>query len=48
LRLFRIEAERLELPVPFSRRIAKPLNADATGQAAFDGCFDKIRGEEGE
>jgi uncharacterized membrane protein len=24
------------------RRIANPLNADATGQAAFYGCFDKV------
>jgi hypothetical protein len=31
LQLFRIESERLKLPAPFSRRIAKPLNADATG-----------------
>ena len=46
--LFRIESERLKLPAPFSRRIAKPLNADAAGQATFDGCFDKIGCEEGE
>jgi hypothetical protein len=31
----RIEAERVELPAPFSRRIAEPLDADATGQATF-------------
>ena len=48
LRLFRIESERLELPTPFSRRIAKPLNADATGQATFYGCFNKVGCEEGE
>jgi hypothetical protein len=42
LRLFRIESERLELPTPFSRRIAKPLNADATGQATFYGGFNKV------
>jgi hypothetical protein len=48
MRLFRIEPERLELPAPFGWRIAEPLDADATGQAAFDGCFDKIWCEEGE
>jgi hypothetical protein len=40
--LFRIEAERLKLSAPFSRRIAKPLDADAAGQATFYGCFDKV------
>jgi hypothetical protein len=34
-RLSRIKAERLELPAPFCRRIAKPLNANATGQATL-------------
>ena len=48
LRLFRIESERLKLPAPFSRRIAEPLDADAAGQAAFHGRFDKIGGQEGE
>src|ERR1700692_496410 len=48
LQLFRIESERLELPAPFSRRIAQPLDTDAAGQATFYGCFDEIRGEEGE
>ena len=48
LQSFRIESERLKLPAPFSGRIAEPLNADAAGQAAFYGCFDKIGGEEGE
>ncbi len=48
LRLFRIESKRLELSAPFSRRIAEPLDADAARQAAFYGCFHKIRGEEGE
>jgi hypothetical protein len=46
LQLFRIEAERLKLPAPFSRRIAEPLDADAAGQATFYRCFHKIRGEE--
>ena len=35
LQLFRIESERLKLPAPFSRRIAQPFDADATGQATF-------------
>ena len=48
LQLFRIESERLELPAPFSRRIAQPLDANAAGQATFHGCFDKIGREEGE
>jgi len=42
LQLFRIESERLKLSPPFSRRIAKPLDADAAGQATFYGCFHKI------
>ena len=46
--LFRIESERLKLPAPFCRRISEPLDADAAGQAAFHGCFDKIGGQEGE
>ena len=48
LRLFRIETERLKLLAPFCRRIAKPLDADAAGQATFYGCFDKIGCKEGE
>jgi hypothetical protein len=48
LRTFRIESECLELPAPFRRRVAQPLDADAAGQATFHGGFDKIGGEEGE
>src|SRR4030081_3396790 len=48
LQLFRIESERLKLPAPFSRRIAEPLDADATGQATFYCCFDKVGCEKGE
>src|SRR6478736_3790703 len=48
LQLFWIESERLKLPAPFNRRIAKPFDTDATGQATFYGCFDKIGCEEGE
>jgi hypothetical protein len=47
-RLFRIESERRKLPAPFGRRIAEPLDADATGQAAFYRRFDEIWCEEGE
>jgi hypothetical protein len=47
-RLFGIESERLELLAPFSRQIAEPLDADATGQATFYGSFDKIGCKEGE
>jgi hypothetical protein len=48
LQLFRIESERLKLPAPFSRRIAEPFDADATGQATFYCCFDKVGCEKGE
>jgi hypothetical protein len=48
LQLFRIESERLKLPAPFGRLIAKPLDADAAGEATFYRCFDKIGGEESE
>jgi hypothetical protein len=48
LQLFRIESEGLKLPAPFSRRIAEPFDADATGQATFYCCFDKVGCEEGE
>ena len=34
--LLRFESERLKLPAPFSRRIAEPFDADATGQATFE------------
>ena len=36
------------MPAPFNRRIAKPFDTDATGQATFHGCFDKTGCEEGE
>jgi len=47
-RLFRIESQGRKLPTPFGRRIARPLDAGATGQATFYGCFDKVGCEEGE
>jgi hypothetical protein len=37
-----------ELPSPLGRRIAKTLDANAGGQAAFDRCLDEGRREEGE
>jgi hypothetical protein len=37
-----IESECLELPAPFRRQIAEPLDADAAGQATFQGSSDKI------
>jgi hypothetical protein len=40
LRTFRIEPECLELPAPFRRQIAEPLDADAARQATFYGSFD--------
>jgi hypothetical protein len=46
--LILIKSERLELPAPFGRRIAKPLDADAAGQATFDGSLDQIGRKEGE
>jgi hypothetical protein len=48
LRLFRSESQRLELPAPFGRWIAEPLNADAAGQATFHGCLGQVGREEGE
>jgi hypothetical protein len=48
MQLLRIKSERLELPAPFSQRIAEPLDADAAGKATFDGSFDQIGREEGE
>jgi hypothetical protein len=48
LRLPRIKSKHLKLPTPLSGRIAKPLNADAAGQATFYGRLDKIGSEEGE
>ena len=48
LMLFGSKSERLELPIPFGRQIAKPLDADAAGQATFHCGFDKVGAEEGE
>jgi len=45
-KLFRIETEALELLAPFGGQMAETLDADAAGQAAFDGRFDKVRRKE--
>ena len=42
----RIESKRLELAAPFRGSIAKSLDTDAAGQAAFDRRSNKIRREE--
>ena len=41
-KLFRIGTEALELLAPFGGQIAETLDADAAGQAAFDGSFDEV------
>ena len=41
----RIEAEFLELPIPFSVRIAETFDVDAARQAAFDRRLDELRGK---
>jgi hypothetical protein len=43
-----IETKDLELPVPLGRQIAEAFDADAAGQATFDGGFDKIGRKERE
>ena len=42
MRLFWIEAERLELPPPLGRRVTEPLDSYAAGGSTFDHAFDKI------
>ena len=48
LKLLRIEPEHLELLAPFGRQIAEAFDANAAGQATFDGRFDNIRRKERE
>ena len=43
-----VQPERFELPAPFRRRIAKPLDVDASRQTTFDGRADQFGGKEGE
>ena len=47
-KLFRIETEDLELLAPFGGQIAEAFDADAAGQATFDGRFDQFRSDESE
>ena len=47
-RLLRVQSERLELPAPLGRRIAKTLHANAAGQATLNRGSDEIRREERE
>ena len=39
----RIEAEFLDLPIPFGLGIPQALNSDAAGKAPFDRCLDELR-----
>ena len=41
----RIEAEFLELPIPFGVGIAETFDVDAARQAAFDSCLDELRSQ---
>jgi hypothetical protein len=41
------QTERFELPRPFGRSVAKPLDVDAPRQTALDGSSDQFGGEEG-
>ena len=42
----RIEAEFLELPIPFGVGIPQALKSDAVGKAPFDRCLDQLRRKE--
>ena len=42
----RIEAEFLDLPIPFGVGIPQALKIDATGKAPFDRCLDELRRKE--
>ena len=43
-----IQPKRFELPIPFHRGIAQPLDVDATRQAALDSGADQLGSKEGE
>ena len=45
--LVRIQPKRFELPNPFHRGIAQPLDVDASRQAAFDGGANQLGSKEG-
>jgi len=42
----RIEAEFLELPIPFGVGIPQALKSDAAGKAPLDRCLDELRSQE--
>jgi hypothetical protein len=44
--LVRIEAKLLELPAPFSGRIAQAFNIDAAWETTFDRCLHELRSQE--
>ena len=46
--LLRIQPKRFELATPFRWCIARPLDVDATRQAAFHGSADQVGSKEGE
>ena len=41
----RIEAEFLELPIPFGMGVAQTFDVDAARQAPFDSCLDQLRSQ---
>ena len=46
--MLRIQPKRFELPTPFRRSIAQPLDIDASRQAALDGSADQLGSKKGE
>jgi hypothetical protein len=46
--LLRVQPKRLELPTPFRRSIAQPLDIDAPRQAALHGSADQLGSKKGE
>jgi hypothetical protein len=44
----RIEAEFVELPIPFGVWITQALDVDTAWETSFDRCFDELRSEERE
>jgi hypothetical protein len=41
----RIEAEVLDLPIPFGMRIAQTFDVDAAREPPFDRCLDELRSQ---
>ena len=46
--LLRIQPKRFELPTPFRRSIAQPLDVDASRQATLDGGADQLGSKKSE